>query len=287
MNGDGLADLVRVDRGRILYWPGRGNGTWGTGSRDDCKAGTMGSHRHLEMADSPYYSDLSGASLRLDDVNGDGLTDLVQIRMNEVDVWLNVDGRAWTDRAILKNTPASPSFMNRVRLVDLDGSGTSDILWGNGGAYQYIDLQGGQRPWLLKKVVNGIGKTTTLEWTTTTAERRDALARGETWKSDAPLVTWVVKRVRDDAMLSVAGRRQEQEVEYIATSAFDGAQREFRGFRETFFEELRDANSPTSLSLGAARECENDEQVSPSPCAPAGRWRTTRARLKAPARERV
>src|SRR5690606_14053188 len=29
MNGDGIVDIVRVRRGEILYWPGRGNGYWG------------------------------------------------------------------------------------------------------------------------------------------------------------------------------------------------------------------------------------------------------------------
>ena len=41
MNGDGIADIVRVRNGDISYWPGRGNGFWGTGERDDCPAGTF------------------------------------------------------------------------------------------------------------------------------------------------------------------------------------------------------------------------------------------------------
>ena len=30
MNGDGLPDLVRVHNDEVLYWPGRGDGHWGT-----------------------------------------------------------------------------------------------------------------------------------------------------------------------------------------------------------------------------------------------------------------
>jgi len=33
MNGDGLQDIVQLRRGRVIYWPGRGEGVWGTGSR--------------------------------------------------------------------------------------------------------------------------------------------------------------------------------------------------------------------------------------------------------------
>ena len=59
---------------------------------------------------------------------------------------------------------ASPSYANRVRLADVNGSGTPDILWGDAGKYRYIDLAGGTRPWLLTTVKNGLGKTTTLEY---------------------------------------------------------------------------------------------------------------------------
>ena len=42
MNGDGLADIVRIRKGDIRYWPGRGNGLWGTGKLDDCVGGPSG-----------------------------------------------------------------------------------------------------------------------------------------------------------------------------------------------------------------------------------------------------
>ena len=50
------------------------------------------------MSESPFYSDIQGDSLRLEDVNGDGLSDLVQVRFQDVDVWLNVDGVGWTPK---------------------------------------------------------------------------------------------------------------------------------------------------------------------------------------------
>jgi hypothetical protein len=92
MNGDGLVDIVRLRKGDIRFWPGRGNGFWGTGALDDCPGDTFGQARNLVMTSSPQYSDIQGDSLRLDDVNGDGLDDLVQVRFDGVDVWLNVDG---------------------------------------------------------------------------------------------------------------------------------------------------------------------------------------------------
>jgi hypothetical protein len=75
MNGDGIPDIVRLRRGDIRYWPGRGNGVWGTGRRDDCPRNTFADDREIAMEESPNYSDINGTSLRIDDVNGDGLGD--------------------------------------------------------------------------------------------------------------------------------------------------------------------------------------------------------------------
>ena len=167
MNGDGLADIVRVRNWDIRYWPGRGDGTFGTGAMG-CAAGSF-STGFVQMTNSPWFSDPDGSGLRVDDVNGDGTADLVQIRMNQVDVWYNVDGKSWKNRQILQNTPPTPSYQDRVRLVDINGSGTTDILWGNGLGYKYIDLSGGKRPWLLNRVESELGKTTEIAYTTSTA----------------------------------------------------------------------------------------------------------------------
>lgn len=206
MNGDGLPDIVRVQRGDIRYWPGRGNGLWGTGSLDNCPGGSFGSGRDIRMGTSPYYSDIQGNSLRLDDVNGDGLDDLVQIRFNEVDIWLNVDGVGWTERYTIRNTPASPSYADRVRLVDINGSGTRDILWGHGGNYRYIDLLGGKRPWVLTSIANGLGKTTEIEYRSSTELMLEDEAAGRPWTSKVPMPLHVVSRVTESDNLVIVGR---------------------------------------------------------------------------------
>ena len=280
MNGDGLVDIVRVRRGDIRYWPGRGNGVWGTGSVDDCTAGTFGNARNVPMALSPQYSDIEGDALHLDDVNGDGLDDLVQVRFDAVDIWLNVDGVGWTpQRHIIEGTPASPSFANRVRLVDVNGSGTRDILWGDGLRYKYIDLAGGSRPGVLTKVSNGLGKTTEIEYSTSTALMLAAEhAGGEpAWTSKAPMPLHVVTRVTERDNLAIVGRPAGQYItEYsYRDPVYDGRQREFRGFASATVRKVGDDNSPTSLArtnflLGECKDESPDDGV--DPCSPAYRW---------------
>ncbi|MFP4409121.1 MAG: histidine kinase dimerization/phosphoacceptor domain -containing protein, partial [Spirochaetaceae bacterium] len=113
--------LVRVRENDIKYWPGRGDGTFGTGELG-CQEATFADDTFVAMTDSPWFSDPSGTALRVTDVNGDGLADLVHVRFNEVDVWLNVDGTGWTPRRILGNVPVNAGHTNRVRIVDVNGA---------------------------------------------------------------------------------------------------------------------------------------------------------------------
>ena len=299
MNGDGIGDIVRVRRGDIQYWPGRGNGFWGTGKRNDCAAGTFGADRYKEMADAPQFSDIEGTTLRLDDVNGDGLTDLVQIRFDAVDIWLNVDGKGWTERHILDGTPHHAGFHQRVRLIDINGSGTSDILWGDAKAYKYIDLQGGKKPYILTKVSNGLGKTTELEYSTSAAEMLAAATYkvacddppaedrfAAPWCSKMPVSAHVVKRVTERDNITIRGRPPASyvtEYEY-RDPVYEGRQREFRGFRRARARRLGDSNSPTDVSesvflLGECLGADGLPDSGDDPeheCAPKYRWKDNR-----------
>lgn len=279
MNGDGLADIVRVRPGDVRYWPGRGNGFFGTGNLSDCKEGTFGPERSVAMGDAPVFTDVTGEALRLDDVNGDGLDDLVQIRFDAVDLWLNVDGLGWTqDRHIFKNAPKAPSALNRVRMVDLNGSGTRDFVWGDGLDYKYVDLLGGTRPWVLTSVSNGLGKTTELQFASSVELMLAAAKAGKPWASTTPMPLHVVVKSTERDNLSVAGRPAGVYVtEYsYRDPVYDGQQREFRGFRHAEARRLGDENSPTSTSASdfLLGECKDDDTTDGvNPCAVSERWR--------------
>ena len=282
MNGDGLPDIVYVQQGDVRYWPGRGDGSWGTGQLGTCASGFV-SGSYISMASSPWYSDPNGGGVRLDDVNGDGLDDLVQVRFDAVDIWLNVDGVGFTgNRHVVTGfTPAAgPLAINRVRLVDVNGSGTRDLLWGEGGNYRYMDLAGGKRPWLLTRVDNSLGKTTELEYTTSARAMLDAAAEGRPWDTKVPVVQHMIKRVTERDNLTVAEGAPAYVTEYTYRDpVFDGRQREFRGFRFASMRQVGDLNSPTSTTtteflLG---ECEDEDDEPPgggatSRCSPDGRW---------------
>jgi RHS repeat-associated protein len=281
MNGDGLTDIVYFNRGDIRYWPSRGDGSWGTGPLGACSNG-FAEDTFIPMASSPEYSGPDASGLRLDDVNGDGLDDLVQVRFDAVDIWLNVDGTGFTPQrhTIAGVQPAQgPLWSTKVRIADVNGSGTRDILWGEAGRYRYIDLLGATRPWVLTHVDNGLGKTTDIEYTTSTTMMLAAEAAGQPWASKAPMPLHVVQRSTERDNLEIVGRPPGQYVtEYTYRDpVYDGRQREFRGFRSAVSRRAGDANSPTSTTASQflLGECADDEAPPgglASVCSPEGRW---------------
>ena len=115
----------------------------GARARRRCPGGTFGAEQGHRDGDEPRSTRTRTApALRLDDVNGDGLDDLVQVALQRRRRLAQrrrsrLDASATSSRT----RPASPSYLNRVRLVDMNGSGTRDILWGDGEQYHYMDLR--------------------------------------------------------------------------------------------------------------------------------------------------
>jgi RHS repeat-associated protein len=291
MNGDGLPDIVRVEQGNLHYWPGRGDGVWGTGPTSACQPGNFSEGTFVPMANSPQYANPSGSGVRLNDINGDGLDDVIEVNFGVVNVWLNVDGVGFTPapHVITGFTPASgPDWLSKVRLVDMNGSGTRDVFWGEAGSYRFIDVAGGERPWVLTHVENGLGKTTDLTYSTSTALMQAAAAAGTPWTSVAPMPLHVVTQMVDRDNLGLAGRPSGVYVTQYsyANPVYDGRQREFRGFQSAWTTKVGDSNSPTSITSSSflLGQCVDDEVPPPgvtSRCLPATRWTdNTREALK-------
>ncbi|MBK8591845.1 MAG: VCBS repeat-containing protein [Sandaracinaceae bacterium] len=161
MNGDGIEDIVRIRRGRLVYWPGRGEALWGDGPATCGRNQGANRERHMQSAPPELNPTLSGVFMA--DINADGLSDVVQVRFNQLDVWFNVNGERFTVRQTFAS-PFAPDFSPNIRFADIDGSGTTDLVYGRAEQWKYMDLLGGVRPRLLTRVHNGLGATTTLTY---------------------------------------------------------------------------------------------------------------------------
>ncbi len=86
-------------------------------------------------------------SIYLADFSGDGLTDLVRIRNGEVCYWPNLGYGRFGAKVTMDNAPwfDYPDMFDqkRIRLADIDGSGTTDIIYlGYNGAQIYFNRSG-------------------------------------------------------------------------------------------------------------------------------------------------
>jgi RHS repeat-associated protein len=185
-------------------------------------------------AGTPFSRDLGG---RFADVNGDGRVDLVRAQEGQpVRVWLNDGDVGGTDEAAAPSPwvesaawPLPPGVFfsdadgrdTGVRLLDLDGDGTTDVLEG-GESPPRVHLGRGSPPDLLVRVESPLGGTTEIGWRASSEFEH----RGDDDVPDLPHARPVVASLAlDDGRGTVGTTRYD-----YADGTWDPADRAFRGF---------------------------------------------------------
>lgn len=219
MSGDGLADLVRIRHSEVCYWPNLGYGHFGAKV-------TMG---HAPTFDTPDQFDPK--RLRLSDVTGSGLTDLIYLGRSDVRVYFNQSGNSWAAPQVIPFPPVDK--LTNVQVLDLLGIGTACLVWTSplqGDARQpirYIDLMGSTKPHLLTGITNNLGARTRISYAPSTKFYVQDLLAGQPWLSKLPFPVQVVERVEVTDQISRS--------RFVSRSTYhhgyyDGVEREFRGF---------------------------------------------------------
>ncbi|MEW5744707.1 MAG: FG-GAP-like repeat-containing protein [Nitrospirota bacterium] len=237
VNGDGRADLIKTDSGGTVYTLlSRGDGTFGSyvptggpgsfagvgdvngdGFADLIKGDSGGNaYIFLSKGDGAFGNYLTtggpGASPIIADVNGDGRADLIK---RTTDGWVYVfisKGDGTFGNYISTGGPG-----NFATVADVYGSGRADLIKTDAGGTVYMfPASGNGAPDLLSTVNNGIGGTTTITYTPSSAYPNHLL----------PFVVQTVSRieVNDDN-----GNIMTTNYSYSG-GRFDMAEREFRGF---------------------------------------------------------
>lgn len=219
MSGDGLADIVRIRRGEVAYWPNLGYSRWG-------KQVVMDRSPQL---DQPELFDQR--RIRLADVDGSGTTDLIYLGRDGARLWFNCSGNAWSAPRDLP-MPAATSNLAQIQVADLLGNGTACLVWSSDLAdderrpLRYLDLMG-TKPHLMTEMRNNLGAVTSVDYAPSTAFYLRDRAAGTPWVTRLPFPVHCVERV------TVADLRRKT---VFATTYsyhdgfFDGDERELRGF---------------------------------------------------------
>ncbi len=139
LSGDGLADVV-ISEGDEIVWH-RSLGEVGFE-----RARRIPVPSDEERGPRVVFSD-SEASVHLADMDGDGLVDIVRVRNGEVAYWPSLGHGRFGAKVTLDGAPRferEGRFRpDLIRLADLDGSGTTDIVYlGPDGVDVYLNRMG-------------------------------------------------------------------------------------------------------------------------------------------------
>ena len=141
LDGDGLADLLLTDDEGFTWHPWLAADGFGDATR-------VMSGRDEDAGPALVFAN-GESSVYLADMSGDGLSDLVRIRQGEVCYWPNLGYGRFGPKVQMDGCPtfdtADEFDQRRLRLADVDGSGTSDLVYlGAQGARLWFNQSGNE-----------------------------------------------------------------------------------------------------------------------------------------------
>lgn len=149
LDGDGRADIL-ITEDRCLNWH--------RSLAEDGFGATQRVYTSWDEEKGPrvIFAD-SSQSIHLADMSGDGLTDIVRIRNGEVSYWPNLGYGKFGAKVTMDQAPwfDRPDIFEqrRIQLADIDGSGTTDILYLSGNGVQVYFNQSGNS-WATKRTLS-------------------------------------------------------------------------------------------------------------------------------------
>jgi RHS repeat-associated protein len=141
LDGDGHADILITEQDVFTWYPSMAEEGFGPPRRIYIPSDEERGPR-LVAADGTQ-------SIYLADMSGDGLTDVVRVRNGEICYWPNVGHGGFGAKVTMDKAPHfdNPEQFDerRIRLADIDGSGTTDIIYlGRSGMRLYFNQSGNQ-----------------------------------------------------------------------------------------------------------------------------------------------
>lgn len=217
MNGDGLLDPVRIQLGGLRYRLNHGWGRWGA---------------WVDIVGLPIDDDDIPLA-DLEDLNGDGLADLVVVEGDTVRYALNNNTTAFHDAVTVTSDHVDGELPVRggedtVLYADLNGNGSQDIVWITPlGQVTYLDLFP-VRANLMARVENGLGMVTDVTYGTA-AQHMARDGGWQAWRHKLPYPMQVVSKI--DRWDRLTNLHEEDEYTYH-NGYYDGVEKQFRGFAE-------------------------------------------------------
>lgn len=139
LNGDGMADLLISEEDVFVWYPSAG--------KDGYDAPLFTQQGGYEENGPRLVLSDQVQSIYLSDMNGDGLTDIVRIRNQEVCYWPNLGYGRFGARVVMEGSPCfdAPEAYNPayIQLADVNGTGAADLIYLGRNKFKIWLNQGG------------------------------------------------------------------------------------------------------------------------------------------------
>lgn len=180
LDGDGIADLLLTENDCFVWYASKGKDGFDPARRVS---------KALDEEQGPrIVFQEAFQTIFLADLSGSGMTDIARIRNGEVCYWPNLGYGRFGAKVTMAGAPQfdRPGAFDpsRIRLADIDGSGTTDIVYLDARELAYWINQSGNR-WSERKTVPGFPTMTPLH----SVQVFDLLGNGTScivWSSPLP-----------------------------------------------------------------------------------------------------
>ena len=242
MNGDGLSDPFELrDDGTVRYRLNYGRGKW---------ADTWRTIPGLSI--SPTDRDRAD----VEDINGDGIADIVVVNQTEIKYAINRNGDRFDPFVTITSDDIEGALPERVAGVtvlysDMNGNGSEDVVWfTSNGQVTYLELFP-RRPNLITRIDNGIGSVQEVSYTTAAEEAARAAFDGNPWERTLQISMQLVSSV--DRYVSLTGSPDGSGLHEVTEFTYrdgyyDGLEKQYRGFERVESVIVGDATQEANLT---------------------------------------
>ena len=156
----------------------------------------------VTMDNSPWFDfpdQFDQKRIRLADVDGSGLADILYLHGDGVRIYFNQSGNSCSDSQQLRVFPRLDDLVSIVP-TDLLGNGTACLVWASPlpedarRQKRYLDLMGGQKPHLMVNTVNILGAENRVQYAPFTKFYLTDKIGGKLWITRLPFSVHVVER---------------------------------------------------------------------------------------------
>ncbi|TNE44699.1 MAG: hypothetical protein EP343_28985 [Deltaproteobacteria bacterium] len=225
INGDGLMDVVHITTSSLRYRKYLGYGNWSA---------------WITMTVPGIDQYPLSTKAQFADINGDGMADMVAFLGTSLVYFVNQNGmsfRAGQQLKTFSGIDIPDSSKNSIRIADINGNGSRDIVWIDAsGKVTYLEFFG-KRPNLMTNIANGIGQHIQVTYGSSVYHYLRDLAANKNWQSKMPMAFTVVNEIQtwasreankpDPAQACPSTQRIQYHDGY-----YDGMEKKFRGFRK-------------------------------------------------------